>query len=164
MVLKTSDPKGLFRWLNFAAWVAAVKPGKVDIRSTTLAHMPTYLSQPRNTVSAWVLWEPDSKTALDVQDICLGKKLWKESEGNRRARRRLCQPGLWWRWGEGCWEGEEEEAEETVKLRKAQRAILGGFKQKPLPGEKVYSYKDHKWCLCHTQPWLGHSQRKWPWG
>lgn len=35
-------------------------------------------------------------------------------------------------------EGEEKEAEETVKLKKAQRAILSGFKQKPLPREKLF--------------------------
>lgn len=92
---------------------------------------------PETLCQSGVLWEPDNKTALDVQDICLGKKLWKKSEGTRRARRQLCQPGLWWRWGEGGWEGEEKEAEETVKLKKAQRAISGGFKQKPLPQRKT---------------------------
>lgn len=38
-------------WLNFAVWVAE----KVDIWSTTLAHTPTYLGQPGNTMSIWVL-------------------------------------------------------------------------------------------------------------
>lgn len=154
MVLKTSVPKGILRWLNFAAWVAAVKPEPVDIWSTTLAHMPTYLGRPRNTVSAWGPLRTRRQDSFGCARHLFGeetvKEKWRNQEGPQTVvpawslvkvrGRRLG------RWGEGGRRNSEVEESSESHLKWLQAKATPQRKTIPArPGSGVSTILNYGW-------------------